>query len=51
MYMLQESFYFPVKKLFFLLDLFPVKHQTGEAASSQQGGTGSGKGEESEMVL
>lgn len=32
--------------LFFLVDLFPVEYQTGETASSQQGGAGSGKGEE-----
>ena len=31
--------------LFFLLDLFPVEYPTGETASSQQGGAGSGKGE------
>lgn len=35
---------------FFSLDLFPVEHQTGEAASSQQGGAGGGKGEESGVV-
>lgn len=32
--------------LFFPSDLFPIKYQTGDAASSQQGGAGSGKGEE-----
>lgn len=31
--------------LFLPLDLFPVEYQTGKAASSQQGRTGSGQGE------
>lgn len=37
--------------LFFSADLFPVKYQTGEAANSQQGGAGSGKGEKNETDL
>lgn len=41
----EDSFFFPPP-----LDLFPVEHQTGETASSQQGGAGGGKGEESGVV-
>jgi len=36
---------FPNKEtLFFSSDLFPVKYQTGDTASGQQGGARSGKG-------
>lgn len=47
-----RAFLFSSKEtLFSPLDLFPVKHQTGEAASGQQGGAGSGQGEAGEAVL
>lgn len=41
---METLFFFPP------LDLFPVEHQTGETASSQQGGAGGGKGEEGGVV-